>query len=213
MRSVPVLNVVVEFGPIAVFFIAFQATGDFFAAAIALVVSTIGAVVAATLIEGRIPIFPLICALPVVCFGFPSIVSENADLFIFRESVADFLFGLALLLSLATRYPLLKTFFDATLSVTDRAWRIVTLRWGLFYLALSGVNEIVRVTYTDEVWVYYKIVTVVCTLIFALIQLPLFKRERTPTGTNAYGFRTSVPQLAHTQVVPLAIPQRAIVEE
>jgi len=41
-------------------------------------------------------------------------------------------------------------------ALTERGWRILTLRWGGFFVALAFLNEIVWRTQSNDVWVAFK---------------------------------------------------------
>lgn len=212
MPLIPIINLFVEFGPIAVFFGAYQVTGNFFTAVIAFVISAFFAVVVAGILERRIPLFPLISALPIIIFGVPSYFLHNADLFIVRETIADVVFALIIMGSLATPRPLLKRCFNTTFALTNAAWRSITIRWGIFYLILATLNEIVRQSFTEDVWVYYKMATVVATLLFALYQFTLAAKWRIPEESNRLGLRTHREDgSAHLLRFPFA--KRDIVKE
>ena len=62
-----------------------------------------------------------------------------------------------LLGGLALRKPVLGVVFDSVLHLTEEGWRKLTLRFGLFFLAMALTNEIVRRTQTEAVWVSFKV--------------------------------------------------------
>jgi len=56
--------------------------------------------------------------------------------------------------------------------------RKLTLRCGLFFLFLAGLNEFVWRTQSTDFWVAFKVWgTMPLTMIFALSQLPLMQRH------------------------------------
>ena len=64
--------------------------------------------------------------------------------------------------------------FDGALHLTDEGWRKLTLRWGLFFYVLAGLNEIVWRTQSEDVWALFKTFgTMPITIVFALAQVPL----------------------------------------
>ena len=57
-------------------------------------------------------------------------------------------------------------------------WRKLTLRWGLFFFLLAGINELVWRTQTTDFWVSFKVFgTMPITIIFALAQIPLIMKH------------------------------------
>ena len=61
---------------------------------------------------------------------------------------------------------------------SDRGWRILTLRWGLFFFLLALLNEIVWRTQTTDFWVAFKVWGIMpLTIVFALLQVPLILKH------------------------------------
>jgi intracellular septation protein len=88
------------------------------------------------------------------------------------------LFGLVLLGGLLFGRPLLALVLDSMLSLTEEGWRKLTFRWGLFFLALAVLNEIVWRTQTTDFWVGFKVFGIMpLTVLFALAQTPLLMRH------------------------------------
>ena len=88
------------------------------------------------------------------------------------------LFGLVLLGGLLFGRPLLALVLDSMLSLTEEGWRKLTFRWGLFFLALAVLNEIVWRTQTTDFWVSFKVFGIMpLTVLFALAQTPLLMRH------------------------------------
>jgi intracellular septation protein len=63
--------------------------------------------------------------------------------------------------------------------LTERGWRLLTLRWGLFFAVMAALNELVWRTQPTDLWVSFKVFgIIVLTLGFALAQMPLLTREK-----------------------------------
>jgi intracellular septation protein len=72
---------------------------------------------------------------------------------------------------------LLKIVFEDAFRITDEGWRVLTIRWALFFLFLAGLNELVWRTQTNEFWISFKIWGVLpLSMIFAVAQIGLIKR-------------------------------------
>ena len=63
--------------------------------------------------------------------------------------------------------------------LTDEGWKILSLRWGLFFFVLAAMNEAVRLGIPDY-WVQFKVFgTTALTIGFAMLQAPvMMKYER-----------------------------------
>ncbi len=67
--------------------------------------------------------------------------------------------------------------FDQAFNLTAAGWRVLTLRWALFFFAMAVLNEVIWRTQTTDFWVSFKAFGVIpLTMIFAMLQMPLIKR-------------------------------------
>src|ERR1700738_3579833 len=172
----PALKLVLDLGPLLIFFVAnsrfgiFAATGAFMAAIVI-------ALAVAYALTRHLPIMPLVTAVVVVVFGTLTLVLHD-ELFIkVKPTIIYVLFGGILLGGLVFGKSLLGVVFDSVFHLTDEGWRRLTLRWALFFLALAVLNEIVWRTQTTDVWGSFKVFGVVpLTFVFAALQYPLMQK-------------------------------------
>ena len=188
----PLLKLALELGPLLVFFFAnargewlsatfpelgtlggpiFVATGLFMAAtAIALAVSWI--------LTRTLPIMPLVSGVVVLVFGALTLYLQD-DIFIkMKPTIVNTLFGAVLLGGLFFGKSLLGYVFDSAFHLDAEGWRTLTLRWGLFFLFLAVVNEVVWRSFSTDTWVAFKVWGIMpITLLFTLSQMPLIMRH------------------------------------
>jgi intracellular septation protein len=169
----PILKLVLDIGPLLLFFAAnakfgiYAATGSFMVAVlIALGVSYV--------MTRHIAIMPLVTAAIVLVFGGLTLILHD-DLFIkLKPTIIYVLFGGTLLVGLALGKPLLGLLFESVFHLTEEGWRKLTWRWALFFLLLAVANEIVWRTQTTDFWVSFKLFGVVpLTFLFGALQYPL----------------------------------------
>jgi intracellular septation protein len=181
----PIVKLVLELGPLALFFAVYTRLGIFAATGVLMagVVVTLG--VSYALLR-RIPIMPLVTAVIVVIFGSLTLFFHDETLIKIKPTALYVLFGAALFAGLALKKPLLKVLFDGALHVTEEGWRILTWRWAFFFLALAVLNEIVWRTQTTDLWVKFKTFGFLpLTLLFALAQAPLIMRTEAKSDEPA----------------------------
>ncbi len=193
----PVANLLIEFGPVTAFFISYKLKG-FFVAIATIMIATFIAVAIALIRDRRLALFPLFGFFMVTIFGSLSLFVRDADLFILRDTIADLTFGTILLASLILHKPALKPMFEATMAITDEGWWKLTFRWMIVYFVIGFSNEIVRRTYSDHFWVFFKAFTVGISILFALYQFRLTARTRIPTESNTWGFRINTSEVQKT---------------
>ncbi len=180
----------IQFGPITTFFLVFEASGqNFFAATAVLMAAVVVATALSWYRSGQIAWFPVWSASFVLIFGGATLYRSDPQWLIVKDTIYDGLFGFAILLGLAFRRNLLRKFFMPLFAITDRGWHILAVRWALFFLVSAVLNEIVRRTVTPEVWVHYKIANTAVLIAFGLYQLRLTGRERILEEGNRLGLR------------------------
>jgi len=187
----PLLKLVLEMGPLAVFFFA-NARGETLANAIPglagmqpIFIATGAFMIAITLSLAisyakvrHLPIMPMVSGVVVLVFGGLTLWLQD-ELFIkLKPTIVNVLFGSILLGGLYFGRPLLRYLFDAVFALDAEGWHKLTFRWGLFFFFLAAVNEFVWRTFTTDQWVSFKTFGMLpLTLIFTFSQMPLIQRH------------------------------------
>lgn len=178
-RHSPLLKVTLEAGPLLLFFIANMRLGLIPATSI-LIVSVLLSLSLSYAFTRHIPLLPLITAAAVIIFGGLTLYFNDTTFIKLKPTILNGLFGLTLLGGLVFNKPLLPLVFDAVLDIDDEGWRILSFRWGLFFIFLAGLNEVIWRTQTEDFWVSFKVFgTMPLSLIFAFLQLPLIMEHST----------------------------------
>ncbi|MEW6435814.1 MAG: septation protein A [Pseudomonadota bacterium] len=126
----------------------------------------------------RLPIMPLVTAILVVIFGALTIYFQDPRFIKMKPTILYAVFGIALLGGLYLKKPILEVVLDNAMPLTEEGWRILTLRWGLFFFALAILNEIVWRNFSNNVWVAFKFPGVVILIfLFTLAQVPLMMKH------------------------------------
>ena len=172
----PILKLVLDIGPLVLFFAANARLGIFTATA-AFMVAVLIALAVAYAMTGRIEVMPLVTAVIVLVFGGLTLVLHD-ELFIkLKPTIIYVLFGGTLLGGLALGKPLLGMLFDQMFHLSEEGWRKLTWRWVLFFFALAVLNEIVWRTQSTDFWVSFKLFGVVpLTFLFGALQMPLINK-------------------------------------
>jgi intracellular septation protein len=184
-RLPPLLKLVLELGPLALFFFAnaysdrfgFMDDQRIYAATGLFIVATVVALAISYALIGKLPIMPMVSGVVVLVFGGLTLALQN-DVFIkLKPTIVNTLFGVILLGGLYFRKNLLQVVLDSVFELTEEGWRKLTFRWALFFFALAILNEIVWRTQTTDFWVSFKVLGIMpLTIVFALAQTPLLMR-------------------------------------
>lgn len=188
----PLIKLALELGPLLVFFFI-NARGAslmerypalsgfqepiFLATAVFMVAITIS-LIASRIYLGKLPIMPVVSGVVVLFFGGLTLFLHD-DLFIkIKPTIVNMLFATVLLGGLwGFKLSLLSYVFDDAFKLKEEGWRILTLRWGLFFVFLAVLNEVVWRTQTTDFWVAFKVWGVMpVTFAFTMLQIPVMNR-------------------------------------
>lgn len=191
-RHHPLLKLALELGPLLVFFFGnlrgpwlvqeFPALaelgGPLFVATALFMAATVISLVVSKIVLGHLPIMPFVSGIVVVIFGSLSIYLQNETFIKMKPTIVNALFGFALLGGLAFGKSLLGYVFNAAFQLDEAGWRKLTIRWGIFFLFLAVLNEVIWRNFSDDFWVAFKVWgTMPITIIFTLAQMPLIMKH------------------------------------
>ena len=180
----PLLKLVLEMGPLVIFFIA-NGRGGILQGTIYFMIATVIALAVSYAISRTIPIMPLVSGFFVLVFGGLTVLLAN-ELFIkLKPTIVNLLFAAILLGGLLTGRLFIKLLFESALKLTDRGWLILTRAWICFFVFLAVLNEIVWRTVPTDTWVKFKVFGVMpLTVIFSLALLPVLMRHALPDASS-----------------------------
>jgi intracellular septation protein len=173
----PLLKLALDLGPLLLFFFV-NARFGIYAATGAFMVATVVSLVVTYVLIRRIAIMPLVSAIVVMVFGGLTIWFQNETFIKVKPTIIYSLFAIFLLGGLVFGRSLIAIVLDSMFSLDAEGWRKLTLRWGLFFVVMAVVNEIVWRSVSTDAWVAFKTFGFLpLTVVFALAQTPLMMRH------------------------------------
>lgn len=148
------------------------------------------------IVEKRLALLPLIVGGFALVFGLLTLLTGDGLWVKLKVTILNASLTVALLGGLAMGKQPLKALLGSVIPINDRAWRILTVRYGLFFAAVAVTNELVRsealVAWAAErigrsdvdpadVWVSFRGVLWIASSVFGLSQIPLILRNLTST--------------------------------
>ena len=188
----PLLKLALELGPLIVFFFAYargawmaekipalaNLGGPLFVATLSFMLATALSLTVSYALTRTLPIMPMVSGVVVLVFGTLTLWLKDETFIKMKPTIVNTLFGAILLGGLYFGKSLLGYVFDSAFTLNAEGWRKLTFRWGLFFLFLAVLNEVVWRNFSTDFWVAFKVWgTMPVTLAFTMSQMPLIMRH------------------------------------
>ena len=192
------VNVLVDYGPLLIFFLTYRyykpdeadAAAEIFAVIRgtgAFIVAALAALAISKWRLGKVsPMLWLSTAL-IVGFGALTIFFANPVFVQLKPTIIYVAFGIALLIGYWRGKALLKVLLEAAFEgLSDEGWLKLSRNWGVFFLLLAALNETLRQTLSFGDWLAAKLwVFLPLSFLFTFTQIPMLLRH----GLAAEGLR------------------------
>jgi intracellular septation protein len=186
----PIVKLILEVGPIAVFFLAYrmaplpeglaeserQLQQILFSTAV-FVPTILVALAASWWLSGKLPKMAVITAVVVTVFGGLTLILRDDTFVKMKPTILYTLFAGILGFGLLRGQSYLRYLMDELIPMQREGWMRFTRRFVVFYLLLAVVNEVVWRGWGTDAWVNFRtFVLPAANFLFILAQVPLFQR-------------------------------------
>src|SRR4051795_2333749 len=179
----PLFKLATELGPLLVFFVA-NAKFNLFVATGAFMVAIVAAMIASFMVVRHVPIMALVTGVIVIVFGTLTLMLHDETFIKVKPTIIYGLFAAILGGGLLFGRSFIAIMFNQMFNLTPQGWRILTMRWALFFFGMAILNEIIWRTQSTDFWVNFKVFGVTpLTMVFAIAQMPLTKRYHLEPAT------------------------------
>ena len=182
------LKSALEFGPVALFFIAyiwlkdevFQFGGTDYEGFIIVTAGFVPLMILSTLalwkLTGTLSKMQIFTVVLVTVFGGLSVWQNDKSFLQMKPTILYLLFASILGFGLLRKQSYLQYMMGEMLPLEDRGWMILTQRMALLFLVLAILNELIWRNMSEEIWVYFKTFGLPSTILgFFISQGRLFK--------------------------------------
>ena len=164
----PFMKNLLEYGPLAIFFIAFyllkgqdvvvfgQTYSGFIAATAIFVPVLVLATFIGWLLSGEISRMQVVTVVLVVVFGGLSVALNDERFFKIKPTIIYLIFAAIMGFGLLRGTSYMETVLGQSLKMSHEGWMILARRITVFFVALALANELVWRTQSTETWVYFK---------------------------------------------------------
>ena len=172
-------KLILDFAPLAVFFVGYKLGGVMVATA-CLVAATVICLAVIYAVERKLALAPLITGVTVAVFGLLTLWLNDERFIKIKPTLINALFASILLIGVyGFKRGLLNHILGLAVQMTDEGWRVLSRRWGFFFLFLAGLNEFIWRNFPTEFWVDFKVFGMfTLTMAFAISQYKLIERYK-----------------------------------
>jgi intracellular septation protein len=173
------LKMVVDYAGPACFVIAFFVFGkNILAGTWGLVAGSAAGLILNFAVTRKVAPLPLIWGGAALVFGSLTLIFHDPVFVKMKTTFIDLTLGVALLIGLYLKKEPLKLLLGDALKLTDKGWRVLTVRYAAFFFLCAILNEIVWRTQPDATWVLFRMPgLLILAFAFSLTQLPLMMKE------------------------------------
>jgi len=172
------LKLVLEVGPLAIFFIG-NAKFGIFAATAAFMVAIGLSLTVSRMVFGKLAIMPMVTGVFVLVFGGLTLWLQDETFIKLKPTIVNIMFASIMLGGLYFNKLIWKILFSDAFQLTDEGWRKLQLLWGIFFIILAVLNEFVWRNYDTDTWVNFKVFGIMpLTFLFSLALLPIMMRHQ-----------------------------------
>ncbi|ALR22139.1 MULTISPECIES: septation protein IspZ [Sphingobium] len=188
------LSLMLDFGPLLVFFLTYKGAGWFWGAGnpiTAMTFSTaafMAAIVIAVILSkvklGRVSPMLWLSALLILFFGGLTIYFHDQSFIQIKPTIIYAFFALMLFAGLVRGKALLKYLLQAAYDgLTEEGWLKLSRNWALFFVGMAVANEVMRRSMSFDAWLAVKVwgVTIV-SIVFAAANIPMLMRHGLDIG-------------------------------
>ena len=193
------LKSALEFGPVALFFIAyiwlkdevFQFDGTEYEGFIIVTAGFVPLMILSTLalwkLTGTLSKMQIFTVVLVTVFGGLSVWQNDKSFLQMKPTILYLLFAAILGFGLLRKQSYLQYMMGEMMPLQDRGWMILTQRMALLFLALAVLNELIWRNMSEETWVYFKTFGLPMGIFsFFIFQGGLFKEHAIRDDTEEY---------------------------
>ena len=172
------LSLALDYGPLVVWFAATKFSGPF-TGTFAFMVAIVIAVIASKWRLGRVSPMLWLSAVLVMGFGGLTLWLRDERFIQIKPTAIYLLLSGMLFVGLLTGRALLKYLLEAGFpGLSDRGWTLLSRNWAFFFLAMAGLNEVLRATLTFDTWLTVKVWGVsALSVAFGIANLPMLSRH------------------------------------
>jgi intracellular septation protein len=170
-----------DYLPLIVFFACYKlsrAPNPLITATTYMIITTSIALIIAYALTKRIPMVALVSSIVLGIFGGLTVLLQD-DIFIkTKPTIVNLIFAAILFYGFFRKKPFLSYILGEKIKMNNEAWLTLSMRWGLFFIFLAILNEVIWRNFSTDFWVQFKVFGMMTiSIIFTVAQVPFMMKE------------------------------------
>lgn len=148
-------------------------TKAFILATVVIMIATIIQIALNWFVKKKIDKMSIVILALILLLGLPSILLDNPILFMWKPTIANWLFAIAFFGSkyVGRRIPIIQRMLGEQIQLPAVIWKKLNYAWISFFIVSGGLNLYVAYNFSENAWVNFKLYGILgLTLLFALAQ-------------------------------------------
>ncbi len=167
----------IDLAPLLIFFAVYMTLGLYWATGV-LMLATVVSMAVSRIYLGHISASLIITTALVVGFGALTFWFSDTRFIKMKPTIVYCLFAAALLGGLLFKRSMLQLLLGEAFQLTEDGWRTLSIRFGLFFLALAVLNELIWRYMSETTWASFKVFGFIpLTMLFVASQIKFIQRH------------------------------------
>jgi len=175
-----------DFGPLLLFFVAFQYfkrnnpdEAIIWAAGVLAVAAAIALAWSWFKHKQTSPIL-IFSTIAVGAFALLAFLFDDKRIIFMKPTIMNVLFGLGVFGGMYFKKNFIKMMMESAFDMEDKHWNVQAIRWGIFFFAMAALNEVIWRNFSEDFWAGFKVFGFFpLTIIFTLTQIPFLQKHGT----------------------------------
>jgi intracellular septation protein len=172
-----------EFGPLLVFFIAFQIIrrsnpdDAMLQAAGIFAITAIIALLLSWLKHKTVSPLLIFATVIIGATAGLAIWTDNKLIFFIKPTIMNVLYGLGVIGGVIFKRNIIQLLLGNAFEMPEEKWNVIAIWWGLFFFACAIINEVVWRNFSENFWVTFKTFGFMpLTFLFMICQIPFIQK-------------------------------------
>lgn len=172
------LSLALDYGPLIAFFAAYKLSNVFIGTGVFMAAIAVAVIISKVKL-GRVSPMLWLSAILIVGFGALTIWFHDPKFIQLKPTIIYTGLGALLLIGFAMGRPLLRYVLEAGFEgLNDRGWMVLSRNWGLFFIGMAVLNEVMVRYFSFDTWLSLKVWALVpLSMAFGMAHIPFMMKN------------------------------------